>query len=129
MIQPKGSLCWKTGASLGPSEGLLCCCLPWISALCWAGIISNLNASVLVAITWMGIVRQYGVSPLEGRWPEFLAGGGHRADAAVAQRAMVAARSSHTGEGGPTPLRHRAAARPFGVVPPQREASRECCGA
>ena len=37
------------------------------------GIISNLNAGVLMTMAWMAVVRRSGVSPLEGEWAQFLA--------------------------------------------------------
>eukprot|EP00877_Chromochloris_zofingiensis_P006762 jgi/Chrzof1/2339/Cz11g11160.t1 len=37
------------------------------------GIISNLNAAVLMTIAWMTIVKQTGMTPLAaGQWPKFL---------------------------------------------------------
>lgn len=39
-----------------------------------AGIISNLNAGVLMTTAWLAVVKRSGMSPLEGgNWPEFLA--------------------------------------------------------
>ncbi|KAI8466643.1 MAG: hypothetical protein J3K34DRAFT_432995 [Monoraphidium minutum] len=37
------------------------------------GIISNLNAGVLMTMAWLAVVRRTGVSPLEGEWGQFLA--------------------------------------------------------
>jgi hypothetical protein len=37
------------------------------------GIISNLNAGVLMTVAWLTVVRRSGVSPLEGEWGQFLA--------------------------------------------------------
>lgn len=37
-----------------------------------AGIISNLNAGVLMTLAWMAVVKRSGVSPLEGEWAQFL---------------------------------------------------------
>ncbi|GBF91906.1 hypothetical protein Rsub_04630 [Raphidocelis subcapitata] len=37
------------------------------------GIISNLNAGVLMTTAWLAVVRRTGVSPLEGQWGQFLA--------------------------------------------------------
>lgn len=38
-----------------------------------AGIISNLNAGVLMTFAWLAVVKRSGVSPLEGQWGAFLA--------------------------------------------------------
>lgn len=38
-----------------------------------SGIISNLNAGVLMTMAWLAVVRRSGVSPLEGEWQQFLA--------------------------------------------------------
>lgn len=37
------------------------------------GIISNLNAGVLMTLAWLAVVKRTGVSPIEGQWPAFLA--------------------------------------------------------
>lgn len=38
------------------------------------GIISNLNAGVLMTISWLTVVKQTGLTPLDpGQWPKFLA--------------------------------------------------------
>jgi hypothetical protein len=37
------------------------------------GVISNLNAGVLVTISWLSVVKQTGLTPLDpGMWPRFL---------------------------------------------------------
>lgn len=37
------------------------------------GIISNLNAGVLVTLSWLSVVKQTGLTPLDpGMWPRFL---------------------------------------------------------
>jgi hypothetical protein len=36
------------------------------------GVISNLNAGVLMTIAWLSVVRATGFSPLEGEWARFL---------------------------------------------------------
>ncbi|WIA15275.1 hypothetical protein OEZ85_001946 [Tetradesmus obliquus] len=38
------------------------------------GILSNLNAGVLVTIAWLAVVKQTGLTPIDpGQWPKFLA--------------------------------------------------------
>eukprot|EP00775_Hariotina_reticulata_P002813 gene2812-3105_t len=38
------------------------------------GILSNLNAGVLVTLAWLAVVKQTGLTPVDpGQWPKFLA--------------------------------------------------------
>jgi hypothetical protein len=37
------------------------------------GLVSNLNYSVAIGISWIAFVKKYGVSPLGDQWPTFLA--------------------------------------------------------
>lgn len=50
-----------------------CTCVPSPGAFAAYGIISNLNAGVLVTMSWLTVVKQTGLTPLDpGMWPRFL---------------------------------------------------------
>jgi predicted lysophospholipase L1 biosynthesis ABC-type transport system permease subunit len=48
-------------------------CLVAAGAFAAYGVISNLNAGVLVTMSWLTVVKQTGLTPLDpGMWPRFL---------------------------------------------------------
>lgn len=57
------------------------------------GIISNINAGVLITIAWIGVVKQTGLTPLDaGMWPRFLGLYAGTRRCALAERARSSVR-------------------------------------